>query len=97
MGKLLAAVACVLLVAMTDATPEISIGPDELHQGDTMVVKWSGALPKKLKVEFSPGAEIEIEVSSSTGTSVPIPGNATSVIVSDPGGQAPAQSDVIFP
>lgn len=65
---------------------QITIIPDPPVAGQSSTVGYSGALPRTLTVEFTPGDSTNVTVPAEGVGSLDIPEDATDIEISDPGG-----------
>lgn len=106
MGKLLLAMAVLgsfslggpQTVTTQETIPEIIISPVPPKQGRPMTVKYTGPKPITLDIDWDPaGKPSTVTITNDKGTDVTVPGNANSVIITDPTGAANPTSSVVVP
>lgn len=98
---LAAVLALATMGAMSNPSPQptITISPMPPHQGGIMEVSYDGPTPVTLEIDWDPaGTPTSVTIPrGKTKAKVKVPANATSVIVTDPVGGAPANGSVIAP
>ncbi len=77
---------------------EITYDPAPPTQGGSMTIEYSGTLPVTLDIKWVPdGGPKTVEITSSSGTTITVPDDAESFIITDPTGNAPANGDIVDP